>query len=330
VNQLSRLFAPDNTRDALRNLGGLLIGTGLLMVWLRKTGGQFGGGWGDWGLFVVLLLTFAFLYGVGMLGRLSIDRYRPWAGVYLVFGIIVAPLLLAQFVDAVNGNSGAALNLFWIFLVTAGLAVAAALLAEARYGLLLASLALIVSWSALWDKILSNGLAAHLGIYRGLLLILAALLVVAGFAVALLDRPATVGATPASRRFTKIAAFGNPFVSFPTAASSFFWELVLLVVSLLALGYGAWAAVRGPTYVGAIGLFSFLFIAGIDLNDSTPQGKIVGWPLALVIIGGVAFVASLLPSVKLPAVRFERGGGTPGPPPTAPQPPPPASHSPPG
>jgi hypothetical protein len=357
VNQLSRLFAPDDTRDALRSLGGLLIGSGLLMVWLRKSGDQLGGGWGDWGLFVVLLLTFAFLYGVGMLGQLSIDRYRPWAGVYLVFGIIVAPFLLAQFVDAVNGNSGAALNLFWIFLVTAGLAVAAALLAEARYGLLLASLALIVSWSALWNKILSNGLAAHMGIYRGLLLVLAALLVVAGFAVALLDRPATVGTAPASRRFpislrppasdvitgatiaavlagslsfTKIAALGNPFVSFPTAASSFFWELVLLVVSLLAIGYGAWAAVRGPTYVGAIGLSGFLLIAGIDLNDATPQGKIGGWPLALVIIGGVAFVASLLPRVKLPAVRFERGGGAPGPPPTAPQPSPPPSQPPPG
>ena len=38
------------------------------------------------------------------------------------------------------------------------LAVAAALVAGLRYGLLLAALAVIVSWSALWDKILSNGI----------------------------------------------------------------------------------------------------------------------------------------------------------------------------
>jgi uncharacterized protein YjeT (DUF2065 family) len=168
MRQLSRLLAPDEARDLLRMKGGLAVGIGLLMTWIRKSGGSLGNPWGDWGLFVVLLLAFGFLYGLGMVGRLSIDRYRSWTGVYLVFGIIVAPILLSQLVTAVNGNAGAALNVFWIFLVTAGLAVAASILAGARYALLLASLALIVSWSALWDKILSNGLAAHLGIYRGL------------------------------------------------------------------------------------------------------------------------------------------------------------------
>ena len=353
MTQLSRLFAPDEARDALRNLGGLLIGVGLFMVFLRKSSDFLGTQWGEWGLFVLLLITFAFLYGVGMLGRLSIDRYRPWAGVYIVFGVIVAPFLFAQFVDAVNGNPGAGLNVFWSFLVTAGLAVAAAVLAQVRYALLLASLALIVSWSALWDKILSGGLAEHLGIYRGLLLILAALLVVGAFAFALLEResqparpalarlpvpvraPASdviTGAAVAavlagSLSFTKLASLGNPFVTFPTADSSFFWELVLLVVSLLVIGYGSWSGVRGPTYVGGIGLLNFLLIAGLDLNDSTPQGDIVGWPLALVLIGAGAFVASLLPQIR---VALERNGAGPSaPPPEAPGPPPPTPGNPP-
>jgi hypothetical protein len=349
VNQLSRLFAPDDVPDALRDLGGLLIGVGLFMVFVRKSSDFLGAQWGEWGLFVLLLITFAFLYGVGMLGRFAIDRYRPWAGIYIVFGIIVAPFLFAQFVDAVNGSPGAGMNVFWNFLVTAALAVAAAMLAQVRYALLLASLALVVSWSALWDKILSGGLGEHLGIYRGLLLILAALLVLGAFAFALLEResrpaspalarlpvpvraPASdviTGAAVAavlagSLSFTRLASLGNPFVSFPTADSSFFWELVLLVVSVLAIGYGSWSGVRGPTYVGGIGLLNFLLIVGLDLNDSTPQGDIVGWPLALVIIGGVAFVASLLPQLRISLERNGAGpGATPAQPPDVPPPPP--------
>ena len=361
MNQLSRLFAPDEGRDLLRLKAGLVVGIGLLMAWARKSGGSLGSPWGDWGLFAVLLLTFAFLYGVGMLGRLSIDRYRPWSGAYLVFGVIVAPILLAQFVTAVNGTAGAALNVAWIFLVTAALAVAASILAGARYALLLASLALIVSWSALWDKILSNGLAAHLGIYRGLLLILAAILVVAGFAIALLDRPsggarairrlpipvrapasdvitgAAVAAVLAgSLSFTRLFALNNPFLSFPTADSSLLWEIVLLVVSVAAIGYGAWAGARGPAYVGGIGLFGFLVIAGADLNDSTPEGSIVGWPLVLVIVGVLGFAASLVPGLRFPGMSAVRGGGEPGPPPPPPPrgagtspPPPPGQGAPP-
>jgi len=353
MNQLSRLFAPDEGRDLLRTKAGLAIGIGLLMVWIRKSGGTLGEGWGDWGLFLVLLLAFAFLYGIGMVGRLSIDLYRPWAGVYVVFGIIVAPILLAQFVDAVNGNSGAALNVFWIFLVTAGLAAVAALVAGMRYGLLLASLALIVSWSALWDEIVSDGLAAHLGAYRGLLLILAGLLVAAAFGVSMLApgrdsaprargrlsfpaRPpaadvitgAAVAAVIAgSLSLTKLASLGSPFVAFPTADSSLLWEVVLLAVSLIAILYGAWAGARGPVYVGGIGLLSFLLIAGIDLNDDTSEGSIVGWPLVLVVVGLAGFAASLVPGLRFPGVGalLSRRGGPPGPPAPPPGAPPPAA-----
>ena len=38
MNDLSRLFAPDDMRDGLRKLGGLLIGAGLFMTFERKSG----------------------------------------------------------------------------------------------------------------------------------------------------------------------------------------------------------------------------------------------------------------------------------------------------
>jgi hypothetical protein len=341
MNDLSRLFAPDEGRDALRKLAGLLIGLALLMTFTRKADSSLGSTWGDWGLLVVLLIAFVFLYGVGLLGRLNTADLRSWESVYLVFGIFLAPLVLFQFIEAINGSPGASLNVFWVFLVTAALATAATLVAGLRYGLLLASLAVIVSWSALWNKILSNGLGGHLGVYRGLLLILAALLVVAAFLASRRDEEegeahakeiatgAAVSAVIAgSLSFTKVFALSNPLLSVPTADSSLFWELVLLLVSLLAVGYGSRAAARGPVYVGGIGLFIFLVIAGADVNDATPQGRIVGWPLALALVGAAALVVSLIPGLRIGPLgvkKLDSGEGRPSPPPPPQTPSPPAA-----
>ena len=341
MNDLSRLFAPDEGRDALRKLAGLLIGLGLMMTFIRKADSSLGDAWGDWGLLIVLLIAFAFLYGVGLLGRLNTDGLRAWESVYLVFGVLVAPFVLLQFIEAINGTPGASLNVFWVFGVTAGLAVARTYLAGLRYGLLLASLAVIVSWSTLWNKIVSDGIGAHLGIYRGLLLILAGLLLAVAFAVWRMDRqegPARANDVVTGAALSALIAgslsvsgvFGrsNPLLAVPSAESSLFWEIVLLAISLLAVGYGSRFAARGPAYVGGIGLIIFLLIAGADLNEATPQGKIVGWPLVLVVVGALAFAASLIPGVKIGPLGVERlgwGGGRGSPPP----PPPPAGSPPP-
>jgi hypothetical protein len=318
LNGVARLLAPDEGRDALRKLAGLLIGLGLFMTFVRKGTGGLVSTWSDWGLFATLLVAFAFLYGVGMLGALSSQPLRSWEAVYLVFAILVAPWLLLQFIEAVNGSPGASLNIFWVFGATAGLAAAATLLAGLRYGFLLAALAVIVSWSALWDKVLSNGIGGHFGTYRGLLLVLAGLLLVVAVAVWRWDeregagraREIVTGAAASavlagSLSFPDVFSLANPFVSVSGPASSLLWEIVLLVVSLLAVGYGSRAGARGPAYVGGIGLAVFLVLAGSDLNDSTPEGKIVGWPLVLVIVGVVAFAVSLVPALKTPELDLE-------------------------
>ena len=325
MNELQRLFAPDEAKDALRKLAGLLLGLGLFMTFIRKGTSGLGSAWGDWGLLASLAITFAFLYGVGMLGALSTGRLRSWEAVYLVFGVLVAPWLLLQFIEAIGGSPGASLNIVWVFAVTAGLAAAAALIAGLRYGLLLASLAVIVSWSALWDKILSDGIGQHFGIYRGLLVILAALLLGAAFAVWRLDEregggraseivtgAAASAVLAGSLSFPKVFALDNPFFLVSGPDSSLLWEIVLLVVSLLAVGYGSRFAVRGPAYVGGIGLAVFLLLAGIDVNDATPEGTIAGWPLILAIVGAVSFAISLVPGVRAPDVDVEatlRGTG---------------------
>ncbi len=344
---LARLFEPDEARDTLRKLAGLLVGLGLFMVFLRKSEPDLGNTWGSWGLLIVLLLATVFLYGVGLLGRLNTPVLRAWQSVYIVFGLILVPFTLFQLIDAIGGTPGTSLNVFWIFLVTAGLGAVAALLANVRYGLLLASIALIVSWSAVWNKILSDGLGAHYGIYRGLLIILAIGLLAAAYALYSTDVAGRLGlrkgsapelqqpglGPDASRwglahevvtgaaiaavvagsiSFTKLFAGASPFFSPPTASPSVLWDIVLLVVSLAAVAYGARFAVRGPTYVGAIGLIVFMIVVGFDVGDQNPEGKIVGWPLILVVLGAAIFLASLLPDLNASSIQARLRGRGPG------------------
>lgn len=333
---LSRVFAPDDGRDAMRALAGLLLGAGFFMAWARKSG-SLANGWGDWALFIDLLIITAFLYGVGLVGRLSTPTVRPWQVVYLVFGILLIPFLLLQFVEAIGGNSGAGLNLFWVFLVSAGAAAVATLMADVRWGLLLASIYLIVSWSALWDKILSNGLIAHYGIFRGLLVIVGLILLAGAVAVYRgdpLTRLRRDGApTPEPERWLRaqdmvtgaaiagVAAGAITFSAFfaqtsslfapPVASPSLLWDLELLVASLLAITWAARFGGRGPGYVGAIGLLIFIINVGSEVGVDVPESTIVGWPLILALVGAALFVISLLPNVETPDAEARlRGTGS--------------------
>ena len=331
---LSRLFAPDDGRDAMRTLAGLLLGAGFFMAWARKSGGL-GNGWGDWGLFFTLLIITVFLYGVGLMGRLSTSTLRAWQSVYVVFGILLIPFTLFQFIEAVGGNAGSDLNVFWVLLVTAGAAGFAALVADVQYGMLLAAIAVVISWSALWDKILSNGIFTHYGIYRGLLVIIGLILV--GLAVAVhrsdpLARMRPSGAAPEPVRWLRandvitgaaiagVAAGALTFTAFFAQASTFavrvaspslLWDIELLVASLLAVLWGARFAVRGPAYVGAIGLLIFIINVGSEVGVDLPESTIVGWPLILALVGAGLFGISLIPNVETPDAEARlRGTGS--------------------
>src|SRR5207244_1487242 len=161
--------------------------------------------------------------------------------------------------------------------VTAAVAVAATRQAGVRVGMLLAAIAVIISWSALWNKILSDGLGHHFDDYRFLLLVIAGALVVAGLAVSQGSEPdarkrgadlvtgALIAAVIAgSLSVSKSAAVVNPFTSVNGPSSAVGWEVVLLIVSLAGVAFGSRVGARGPVYVGGFGLFAFLLVAGFD------------------------------------------------------------------
>ena len=302
---MSDALKPEDTRDGLRKIGGLLFGIGVLMIFTRKSGAV--DSWGEFPLFLVLAIPAALLYGGGVLTVRDTGGLRPWQSVYSVFGLILVPFALFQLVDLLDGDTGSSLNVFWVFGVTAALAFYAGAVAGIRFQLMLGALASIVAWSALWDEII--GLGDSIGVYRGLLGILAILLIIGGIAL-WRARDDEEGLFAFSELFTGAGiaavlacAFGItsvtslipiPLPGFTGIETNNLWDVLLLLVSLGLISVGSLIGTRGPVYIGAIGLFLFLLIVGLDLNSDSPDPTSLGiWPLLLVIGGGALTALSL-------------------------------------
>jgi hypothetical protein len=325
---MNDLFKPDDTRDALRKIGGLLFGLGAAMIYIRK--GPFlsvnPSQWASFPMFLVLAIPAAYLYGA-ILTRPQTGELRPWQLVHSVFGLIFAALALSEFVHLVGGNPNAPLNLFWIFLVVAGLAFYAGAVVGVRVQFLLGGIALIVSWTALWDKLLSGGIGAHWGVYRGLLGLLAIGLLAGGLylwrsnpggeevATTATGPSGDLGLWKASELLTAagiaaviacslgITALGNlnPLgTGTPPIETTNAWDVLLLIVSIGLVAIGSQIGVRGPVYIGAIGLVLFLIIAGLDLNSTPPHPFKLGvWPWLLLGLGVIGIGLSFTREASL-------------------------------
>jgi NADH:ubiquinone oxidoreductase subunit 6 (subunit J) len=320
------LLAPDYTRDSLRKHGGLLLGLGVLMIFLRK-----GEDWSDFVIFILLAAMAVYLYA-SVFTTDATDGARPWQAVHSVFGLIFVPLALAQFVDMIGdeGDSGNALNVLWIFGLTAALGFYAGAVKGIRFHLLLASIATIIAWSALWQELLGDeGIAGHFGTYRGLLGIISIILLGVGLylwrrndeahvrdtgveaagdqglwkASELLTGAGIAAVLACSLGISSIVQTLGPlgFFEFTFVETAAHWDVLLLLVSLGLVGLGSTIGTRGPVYVGAIGLLLFLFIVGFDLDegeeaDPTNLGL---WPIVLVVLGGLAVLLSTVKDASL-------------------------------
>src|SRR3954468_19050732 len=327
---MNDLFKPDDTRDTLRKIGGLLFGLGALMIYMRKGGifpSQNQDKWAAFPLFVVVALPAAYLYAA-LLTTPRTGQLRPWQVVHSVFGLLLVPVALRELVIVVGGSPGASLNTFWIFGVTAALAFYAGAVAGVRAQLLLGSIALIISWSALWDDLLTGGLGAHFGVWRGLLALLSIFLLAGALYVwrsnpggdevaASATEPAgDLGLWKASELLTgagiaAVIATGLGIASYtkflgpigtditPIETTNA-WDILLLLVSLGLVAIGSQIGTRGPVYVGAIGLTLFLVIAGLDLNSAHPNPFKLGvWPWVLLGFGLIALGLSFTREASL-------------------------------
>jgi hypothetical protein len=302
-------FAPDPSRDWFRMLGGLAFAVGALILFVRKAGGLGDGAeWAEFPLLLVVLVPCTLLYGLGVVGRTSGHPLQPWQSVLLVTGVLLVPLVLFQFLDTIGGNTGDSLNVAWIFAATAGLAAYASFNLGAAYQTFLGAVAAIVAWLAFWDKVLDD---PSINTLRWLLIVIGVAYLAGALALRRREAPQApelitgagiaavlVGILGAANVLAELAA-GLFAPEFEGGGQSAFWDVFLLATSLALVAYGARVRARGPAYIGAIGLVVFILIIGVevgaiaDLED--PEGKLVGWPLILLLVGAAGLLAGLRP-----------------------------------
>jgi hypothetical protein len=304
------LFAADS-RDWLRLVGGLAFGIGAIVLALRKLGLVPGGeAWSDGALFVVLLVPFVVLFGLGMAGRRSGRDAQPWQSTFLVFATILAPLMLFQLLAALGGDSNDSLNSVWILGLTGVIGVVAALYAGATQAAGFGALALIAAWLAFWDEVLGNPSGDTV---RWLLVAIAAIYVVAAYVLSRHGFRLGAGLITAAGLATGYAGvlgslgvlglLGPLPLPGPTARTveaatpGAGWDAFLLLTSIALVAFSARTGRRGPGLVGGAGIVAFIVIVGGQVGDAL-AGKATleasGWPLLLLVLGGVSLVASFL------------------------------------
>lgn len=319
------LVSPDDSRDLFRALGALLLGVGVLVLSVRKddpSGFVENDGWGAWALFTVYLVAAVVLYGGAISTIRDTGGLRKWQAIASVFGLVFVPFALSEFVDAVGGDPSTAANVAWIAAVTAGLGFYAGIFAGVRFQLLVGALALLVAYLALFDEILTDGVFEDLDLLRALLLAYAVAMVIGGIFLWRRDRRdglwqgselltaagiAAVAATlvmsltgPAAEGIANAFPFGGAEGKGgedPTAL----WDIAGLLVSLFLIVSGALIGLRGPVYIGAIGLVLFAVIVGQNL-DADPNDRENGffwWPALLIAGGVVALGLSFLKGASL-------------------------------
>jgi hypothetical protein len=296
--------SPPEGAEWLRILGGVAFAVGAVILYIRKSG-AISEDWADFPLLLVAGVPCALLYGLGVRDRRGADVER-WRSALLVLGVVLAPLALEQLRETLGLSEGSS---FWHFVVFAGVAAMAAYAAfivGAAYAAFLGAIAGILAWLFLWDWIASPGVNG----FRWLLILLAIGYLAAAIVLRSGGRPQgdemvtaagivgiLVGFIGVSQ--AAVQALIGTVLDLPggTHGQSFLWDLVLLLVSLASVGYAAMARVRGPAYVGFVGLLAFAGLLGVELGDlvegKVPDGKFVGWPLALLLLGGAALAAGV-------------------------------------
>lgn len=333
----------EDSRDLLREVATLLLAAGAA-VWVLREGSALG----SFAALCILGLPGAIFLRSGLASPPPERGSRPSQAVSTVVGLSLMLLALREFVDWVgsSGDASNGINVFWTFGVVAALAAFAGLERGIRFCLLFAGLAATVSFSGLCQVVLPDGIEAHYGAYRALLLAwalaLAALATglargagqraVRGEPVRAVESATSPGGNPslwqASELLTAaglsaVLAGGLGILSsvevfrlelgLESARSSAGWELILLIAAIALIAAGARLGVRGPTWAGALGLVLFTVLVGFDIAGSPPQrGQFGVWPLVLLLLGAIGLVAASVPEagdrIRIPGRKGKVGG----------------------
>jgi hypothetical protein len=296
--------APPEGSEWLRIVGAVAFAVGAVVLFTRKSG-AISEDWADFPLLLVAAVPCVLLFWLGVSDR-RVGEVERWRATLLVLGVLLAPLALEQLRETLGLSEDSSFWHFVVFAATAGMAAYAAFVVGAAYQALLAGLAGIIAWVYLWEWIASPAVSG----FRWLLIFLGLGYLGAALALRARNEPQgeelitaagivglVVGVLGVAE--TALRAVVGSVLALPGAGQgqSFFWDLVLLLVSLSLVAYAAMGRARGPAYVGFAGLLAFTGLMGSELSDlaegRVPDGSVVGWPLALLLLGGAALAAGM-------------------------------------
>jgi hypothetical protein len=281
-------------RGPVTAAGAVPLALAVVVIELRMTQ------WSSGARFLVAAVAAALLLAIGWLAPLEQEVPRAYHSVLLISGLLllaIALVLLAEVLGAKSSPGPGAIA--WTFAATGACAAAAARRANSGACTLIAAVAggialeAFVAWvfqphgvGTFRAVLLAITLAYTAGVVRlrdrrrrhAVQLANAAGLAAVVLGLTLIGVLVVVGAFQVGSGFHR--RFGSPFG----------WELYLLAVGFGLLAYAAADREPGPAYVGTAVLLTFALLTGVAAANG---GSLVGWPLFLLIIGGLGIALGL-------------------------------------
>jgi hypothetical protein len=294
------LLRPPPHRGPLIAAGAVVLATGLALLELRLEDKLAVGVH-----FLILAVAAGVVLALGLQAPNEDGRPPAYQSVLLVTGLLLlfpALLRLAATLGAEDfGSDFPAGELTWTSLATAAVALFAAVRRRSAICLLLASMLGVVALLSGWEWVFENEAFTA---SRWLLLLSATGLVLGSLALrAGAPRQAELLVDAAGLAILFIALQGVWLTLFAALAVQAterpslpdFWELIVFGAGCGLVAFGAIDRAPGPAWLGVANLVLFVVDAGLE-----PDEAIYFWPIALILLGGVAMAAGLRPRQPLP------------------------------
>jgi hypothetical protein len=315
ADRATAALTPHPHRGDLIAAGAVPLTLGVLLMNVRLDAT-----WGTGVFLVIDALACALVLGMGLLAPLEGERPRSYQQVLLLAGQLLGFVMLvrlAQVLGADKPLSSAGSRLWILLIVTVG----GAWIARTRHSAICAFVAALSGIGVAVAFVDWAFSPEGPGTLRWVLLALAIVLVLTALARRDAQRRESVylidaaGVAILALGVTFLGAAVVAYTSLPDAALGFLgipagvpgggWKLVLLAAGLGLVAYAGVDRESGPAYLGTAILLVFVVLVGIP---GTGGASLWFWPLALLLVGGVAVGAGLRPRQELPPEPPGPGG----------------------